>query len=452
MNGLARVGRALASDSRRAALLGALGIAVCSLARTIPSQVLRPAESPPDAVDGRDYDHLALNLARGRGFVYCWSDPEWRTPYERAENSRDYALHLALRGPCVLTARRAPGYPVALAAVYWAWGRSFEAGRLLSAVALALAGALGVVLAIRFGGATAGVLFALCFLMDNQLRSLGGAYMAEPIACLAVMAVLVAHEALLRNPRRQAGVLAGCLLGLLLLVRHHFFPLWAFGLFAATLGAVRSRTLRPVWVAYGVTVLLTFAPWGVRNCLVLDALMPLGTQGGQVLAGRYAEDDTGRAGGTWDSGQAARLWAKRQGKPGSYRYPILAGELRSSLAVEREFAMVGQEAAGAWLRRNWRRLPALALVSLRAHARGYGALGLAALVWGLAALAFPAPRRVAALGLVIVGMTALTVALTFEANGRYGAPVRPVAYLVGSLGFAASVSRLFRARRRPLAS
>jgi hypothetical protein len=171
--------------------------------------------------------------------------------------------------------------------------------------------------------------------------------------------------------------------------------------------------------------------------------MPLGTQGGHVLATRFVEDKIGN--GAWDPGQAARLWAKLTGKPSGYRYAALAREFRTSLAVERDLAIAGQDAARAWLGRNWRLLPAVALVTLRAHARGYGWIGLAAIAWGVVALALPETRRLAALGFVIIGTTALIVALTVESNGRYGAPVRPVAYLIGSLGLTASTSRLLRA-------
>ena len=75
-------------------------------------------------------------------------------------------------------------------------------------------------------------------------------------------------------------------------------------------------------------------------------------------------------------------------------------------------------------------------------------MGLAAIAWGLVALALPETRRVAALCFVVIGTTALVVALTVESNGRYGAPVRPVAYLVGALGLAASTSRLLQVNRR----
>ena len=445
MDGLKWLGRGLSSTSYRAALLSSIATGVLSLALTLPSQVLRLGELPPILVDARDYDHLALNLARGRGFSYCWSDPEWRAPYQAAENRRDYAMHLALQGSCIPTARRAPGYPAALAVVYRIWGRSFQAGRLLGAVALALALALGSFLAVRTAGVVAAALFALCVLDDDKLSRLIGAYMSEPTTALVVMVMLAAHVALLREPTGRAGLLAGSSLGLLVLVRHFYFPLWAFGILAAAIVAARSRALRVPWLAYGGGALLVFAPWGVRNCLVLDALMPLGTQGGYALAGKYAEDDMSRS--SWDSGRVARLWARRQGEPGT-SYGRLDRRLRTSLTMDRDLARLGQQAAREWLLRNWRRMPAVALASLRAHARGYGALGLAAVVFAVAALALPETRRVAALALAVMAVTALTVSLTYEAHGRFATPVRPAAYLAGSLGLVALLSRAARLLRR----
>jgi hypothetical protein len=425
-------------------------IALLSLARTLPSQVLRWAESPPGGgADAQDYDNLALSLARGRGFAYCWSDSEWRAPYRQAEpTATDWQL--SFEGPCIPTARRAPGYPAALAAVYRVWGRSFMAGRVLGAVALAMAGAIGVFLAVRVAGLAAGVPMGLCFLLDRQLQDYVAGLRAEPIAAFAVMAVLAAHVALVRDPGPATGILAGASLGLLVLVRHQFFLLWVIGVCGTAFFALASRAPRRLLPAYAGAALLTLMPWCVRNCLLLDAPMPLGTQGGHVLATKFVEDKIGN--GAWDPGQAARLWAKVKGKPSDYRYATLAREFRTSLAVERDLAIEGRHAARAWLGRNWRLLPAVTWVTLRAHARGYGWLGLVAIAWGLVALALPETRRVAALGFVIIGTTALTVAFTVESRGRYSAPVRPVAYLVGSLGLTAVTSRLIRAYWRPAPS
>jgi hypothetical protein len=436
-------GRPPGSRSLPTALGAALATATASLWLTLPAQVLRLGETPAGLVDARDYDHLALSLARGRGFTYCWSDAEWRAPYERAPNRKEYATHLSLQGPCRPTAYRAPGYPGALAVVYRLWGRSFQAARLLGAVALALTGAVAAFLAVRRGGLLAAAVFALCFLADDQPRRLVGALMSEPLASLTVMLALAAHAALIDNPTPRRGVLAGALLGLLVLVRHFFSPLFALGLLGAAVAAVRSRTLRPSCLAYASAGLLTLVPWCVRNGLVLDAVMPLGTQGGHSLAGRYGEDDPQAA--RWNSGLVGRLWAERTGKSSDYPYGRLDRQMRISLAVEREVAIMGQEAFRAWLPRNWRRLPSLAWVSLRAHARGYGPVALAALACALAGLALRETRGLAALGLAPIATTALTVALTYEAHGRFGVPVRPVAFLLGSLTLAALPARL-RAR------
>jgi hypothetical protein len=440
MSRLTSVGRLMGPRSLPAAVAAALAAAAATIWLTLPSQVLRLGEQPPGLVDARDYDHLALSLARGRGFAYCWSDPEWRAPYERAPNRKDYATHLSLRGPCRPTAYRAPGHPAALAVVYRLWGRSFQAARLLGALALATTGALAAFLAVRTGSVAAAAVFALCFLRDDQPRRLVGALMSEPLASLAVMLALAAHASLLSNPARWSGMLAGALLGLLVLVRQFFSPLFAFGLLGAAIVAVRSRTLRPSCLAYAGAALLVLAPWCLRNSIVLEALMPLGTQGGHALAGRYGEDEV--HGDRWNSGLVAKLWAERTGKPIGYPYGRLDREMRISLAVERDVGAMGQQAARAWLRRNWRRMPSVALASLRAHARGYGAVGLAAVAGAVAGLAFRETRRMAALGLAIIATTALTVALTYEAHGRFGVPVRPVAYLLGSLTVGALLGRL----------
>jgi len=347
---MTRITAALGSTSTRSALVGAACTGVFSLALTLPSQVLGWAESPPaTGSDAQDYDHLALNLARGRGYAYCWSDPEWRAPYQRAEpTSRDWRL--SFRGPCIPTARRAPGYPAALAAVYSVWGRSFMASRALGAVALAMAGAIGVFLAARAGGLAAGVPVGLCFLLDGQLQDYIGGLRVEPTVSFAVMALLAAHVALFREPRHATAILAGALLGLLVLLRHQFFLLWLIGTCSAAVCVVGSRTPRRFWLAYASAAFLTLLPWCLRNCLVLDAPMPLGTQGGHALATKFVEDKIGN--GAWEPDQAARLWAKRTGKPSSYRYATLAREFRTSLAVERDLAIAGQEAARAWLGRN----------------------------------------------------------------------------------------------------
>jgi hypothetical protein len=442
MSGFTGAGRILGSRSRRAALIAALVTAAGSLWLTLPAQVLRRGETPPGLGDARDYDHLALNLARGRGYAFCWSDPEWRAPYENAPNRRDYAIHLVLEGPCRPTAYRAPGYPVALAVLYRFWGRSFQAARLLGTLALALAGALGAFLAVRAGGLAAAFLFAYLFLGDDQPRRFVGALMSEGTASLAVMLTLAAHYALTRHPTPRTGLLAGSLLGLLMLLRSFFAPLWAVGLVGALLAAVRSHVQRPCWLAYAGAALLVPAPWAVRNCLLLDAPLPLGTQGGHALAGRYVDDEI--RGATWNSELVGRLWAARMGLA-SVRYSLLERKIRMSLAVEREMALMGQQAAREWLTRNWRRLPAAALLSLRAHARGYETFGLAAVLCAFAGLAIPEIRGMVGLGLAVVVTNALTVALTYEAAGRFSVPVRPVAYLAGSIAVAALLARLLRA-------
>jgi hypothetical protein len=155
----------------------------------------------------------------------------------------------------------------------------------------------------------------------------GGADGQDYDPSLAVMAMLAAHVALVRNPRHPTGILAGALLGLLVLVRHQFFLLWIIGMCSAAFCVGGSRAPRKLCLAYAGAALLTLTPWCLRNCLVLDAPMPLGTQGGHVLAAKFVEDKIGN--GAWDPAQAARLWAKLTGKPSGYSYSALARDFRT---------------------------------------------------------------------------------------------------------------------------
>jgi hypothetical protein len=246
-----------------------------------------------------------------------------------------------------------------------------------------------------------------------------------------------------------AAILAGAALGILLLVRHHFSLLFALGILGSGLAALRWRSRWPLCLAYAGAALVVFAPWGVRNSLVLGALAPLGTQGGHSLGSSYALDAITPDGG-WDAERLAHVWAKRQGKPAGYDAAQLAIDIRSSLEVERDMAVAGQRQARRWLRRNWHQIPNVVVTRLRAHALGYGPAGVAALAFGLLALGFPEMRREALLCLAILGMSATTVVKTFEAGrGRYSAPVRPAAYSMGALGLAGASARLLRRTGAP---
>jgi hypothetical protein len=101
--------------------------------------------------------------------------------------------------------------------------------------------------------------------------------------------------------------------------------------------------------------LLIYSPWAIRNCLLLDAFMPLGTQGGISLPGGYSDEALHRdLVGVWYYHDPSELFA-----------PIDA-ELRAQQAEpivwERERARYGQHIAKAWALENWRNLPWLMLM------------------------------------------------------------------------------------------
>ncbi|GIW96850.1 MAG: hypothetical protein KatS3mg111_0183 [Pirellulaceae bacterium] len=94
-------------------------------------------------------------------------------------------------------------------------------------------------------------------------------------------------------------LLPGALFGLLVLSRS-VFAVWLPGVCAlvglAAAGAWRQRLVASLsWLAGAITVCL---PWWVRNCVVLGAFLPLGTQGPVAVLGGY-NDAALRAGGEW---------------------------------------------------------------------------------------------------------------------------------------------------------
>src|SRR5205085_3203923 len=69
---------------------------------------------PPPPGDPQDYDNIALQLLRGRGYAIDETDPEWRRPYEEHNAEGDYDGVLARRTFRRAVPDRAPLLPLML--------------------------------------------------------------------------------------------------------------------------------------------------------------------------------------------------------------------------------------------------------------------------------------------------------------------------------------------------
>lgn len=223
--------------------------------------------APPAAgSDGAEYDILSWNLAQGRGYVGISPDV-LGTDGKELEHS---------------TAYRPPVAPLFYAAVYAVAGHSYAAAH----VADALLGGLTVLLVWatgrRLGGPAAGWLAGAAYAVYPQALYYSLTMLSETQgAFLVVLFVWLCLP--LRGARGgwwAAG--AGAALGLLLLCKPGYvflfplLPLWALAVCRRDRRLWRRAALVPVLAG------LLFAPWVVRNQMVLGVLSP-GTGGGSLL-------------------------------------------------------------------------------------------------------------------------------------------------------------------------
>lgn len=247
--------------------LGPAFWALVAVALALRIGVVADTRGVPLASDPADYHRHAVSLARGDGY------PETRAPGG---------------GPSAL---RPPGYPFFLAGLYTVTGSKPTAAR----VAQALLGTLIVVLvglmANRIWDRRTALVCAGLAAVFPPLIVAGASLQVEPFFVVLMLAALLA-VLMYRASRRWPWVLlAGFLGGLATLTRGNgvvvLLPL-AIGVWIARPRWSRRALVVPL--ALLAAAAITVAPWTVRNAVVLDAFVPLTTQGGYTLAGTYSEE------------------------------------------------------------------------------------------------------------------------------------------------------------------
>ena len=195
------------------------------------------------------------------------------------------------------SAYRTPGFPAFLAAIYAALGHSWGAAGLVQALLGGLASALVVLLAAQVvsprGALAAGLLHAFSPTAIAYVPVLASENLAAPLAVGALLCLGASRRN--RETRWWALVASGFLLGLHLLVRPagaYFVP--GFLLIAACAHKGRSASVRAPVVLVCVLV-LTLAPWLIRNHLIGLGATTLATAGGSDLW--MGNNDLARSGG-----------------------------------------------------------------------------------------------------------------------------------------------------------
>jgi hypothetical protein len=289
--------------------------------------------------DAKAYARIAANLDEGRGFTV---GPSATQP------SSNYS----------------PGLPLLVAGAYKATGGVHER---FARILLALVGSLAVLFTYLIGrrlsrsmlqphsgvenasSVVTGLIGAAAVAIYPALLEYQGMLMSEPLAATllsaAVLAMLWANEPSEDRPRpRQCPpvrwLVPGLLLGATAMVRPEYL-----GVAVLLALVVVARGLRGDWrrslaqaaiLLAGVVV--TLAPWTIRNAVALDRFVPISTGGGQVLfAGTYLPSDgnpervgaevVARHPGLFAPGEAQRLRLEQiLARLAAERYPRLETE------------------------------------------------------------------------------------------------------------------------------
>jgi 4-amino-4-deoxy-L-arabinose transferase-like glycosyltransferase len=234
------------------------------------------------------------------GFVA--TQPDYR-PAADAQSFDQTAVTLAVHGEYPSstiapsggpTAYRPPGYPYVLAALYRLTGTAtsssrFVVARVLSALfGTGIVGLIGLIAWMLWGwGAPMLTAMGLATVYP-PLVTIGDSMLAEPLFGLLVLSAVAATLMARRGHHRlRWAALVGGLLGLAVLARTNgiilVLPLTA-GVWA------QPRLTRASLSGVGallVVALLVLTPWAVRNALAFHQFVPLTTQAGFTLAGRY---------------------------------------------------------------------------------------------------------------------------------------------------------------------
>jgi hypothetical protein len=396
--------------------------------------------APPEAGDGHDFDALAFNIWRHQRFGFEWSEPEWRRPYEPVAG---YESLMERQSDYYPTTYRPPAAPALMALVYAVTNRDFAAWRVVECALMAAAVTVAAAISAEMAGLAAAPVTMAVALTLPLLRLFAHEFRTEGLAALLV--TLLAWMWIRNGKAGWTGircVATGLVLGVLALTRS-IFLLW-IPLTMLAPGADRSSG-KKAWRGRAISVavaLLVVGPWWVRNCVVLEAFMPLGTQGALNLPAGFGP-------------RALRFKGQWMSNPGDGAPEIAALKL-DPVTSEVRLAQYRSALALRWIREN--PLDALRLMGMHVwqefkprrlpYPTGAWLLPVAAL--GAVYL-----RRSAGVAVVVLMVSAniLGIALTWSARGQFIAPVQPMlAALVGAMAVAVARAMIeFAGRRRRIA-
>jgi hypothetical protein len=389
---------------------------------------------PPEAGDGHDYDAIAFNVWSGRGFGYEWSNEEWRKPYEGIPR---YRPMLTRQSEFYPTTYRPPGMPLLLSGVYAVLGRNFAAWRIVNCGISAGAVTAASAIAMQIAGPAAAVLTAAIVLQSRDLTRYASMFMTEPLATLMVALLTLAWVRQASQGWTIAGAAAaGLAMGGLLAARTIF--ILSVPILAILPGKDKSFGSRFAWKPKAICLAVAIAvisPWWIRNTIVLDAFMPLGTQGGINLPMGFGPRAL-RFEGVWHSNPEDG-------------WPEIAAQKLDTVTSEVMLAKYRQTLAIHWMLDNPRDVLRLMWLHVSQELKpGQEFFNKWLLPLAAVAALVLFQSRAAWTVVLVVCANILSIAMTYSAHGRFMVPMQPLLVSLLSAGLV-TVARQAWTRLRP---
>jgi hypothetical protein len=383
------------------------------------------------------YDNIAWHLEQGAGFRLGFSGWEWLKPYRRAQDgvNREWVFQTRVDGP---TTSRAPVYPLLLSVSYRLSGRDWRVVRIGQIVTLVAGLATLLVWAgqqmrnrwLPFVGATT-------LLVDYGVHGTAGQIMTETTATVGMVALLMALCSAWRRGSAGSWLLAGVVMGLVLLTRSTlagWLVLAVPGVLVVAAGQMLRR--RSCWrllrnaavIALGVSAVCL--PWWMRNCRRAEAFEPFGSAGKIGMVGGYC-DGCYDLGGNWYLPAVQEVERAVQKEPGFF-----------ALELPRKEHVTGVESehrAMDWARSNWQRLPWLATMKGLTHLglwsqpERWVVVANAVLVGGAIAGCWLSRRSFGGWIFLATALSVATTMLTWSHYGRFAIPIRPFWHLAAAV-------------------
>jgi hypothetical protein len=329
----------------------------------------------------------------------------------------------------------------------------------------------------RLAGPVPALLAVIQFLVvDPRVRVNAREILTEGLACLLIAVLTVVLVRLANRPRFGAALLAGGIIGLAMLLRTMFvfwIPVLAVAIWltprysrhryaasslrasasaaregdapAEPLGGMDAHrgsdrqeprppsatrpkeqeqttaTSSALAAAFVLSACLLFAPWGVRNCMVLERLMPLGTQGTIELSAGYSDAAFARWGMWHNLEEAGFFVAIDRADQTELEWEVARADYSRRYAVE-------------WCRRHPVQSALLPVMKVFQEFRPHMSGDLYVLAFALLGLAHirgtPEGR---AWGMILTA-TAVGVALTWSVAGRFVVPMLYVLHCAAAVG------------------